>query len=237
MATPNYFSKLPNIKYATHMNKAGVVDYINIKDYFHLLKVRDDISPTKTLYEPYTVKNGERPEQISYDFYGDEQYYWVILQINDIVDYYSQWTLSQYEFDEYVIKKYGSLSAANETRHYETLEILDLDGNLIMPGRGAPSMERGGRGYNGLKVPGDFEVTYPDRPDSEVYITRKGHVGINAACYPVSHYQYEYDLNEDKSQINILQPKYLSDFLLEYNRYAKKVELMLSEPDVGDFDS
>ncbi len=183
------------------------------------------------------MKNGERPEQISYDFYGDEQYYWVILQINDIVDYYSEWPLSQYELDEFVVKKYGSISAANETRHYETLEISDLEGNLILPGRGTPVMERGGRGNNGLKVPGNFEISYPDRPDSEVYITRQGYTGVNAACYPVSHYQYEYDLNEDKSQINILQSKYLSDFIREYKLYTKKIQEMESEPDVGDLNT
>jgi len=219
------------------MNKAGVVDYINIKDYFHLLKVRDDISPTKSIYQPYTVKNGERPDQISYNLYGDEQYYWVILLINDIVDYYSDWPLSQYELDEYVIKKYKSLYAANEVRHYETLEIKDLDGNIIVPGRGLPVIDRGGRGNIGLKVPGNFEVSYPDRPDSDVYITRRGHVGINSACYPVTYYQHEYDLNEDKSQINILQSKYLSDFVREHDLYFGTIERMQSQPDVGDYDT
>ena len=28
------------------------------------------------------------PDQISYEQYGDEQYYWIILQINEIIDFY-----------------------------------------------------------------------------------------------------------------------------------------------------
>ena len=71
MASPEYFSRFPNIDYGVKINKAGLVDTIKIKDYFHLLTVRDDITPTTTIYEPYFVKNGERPDQVSYDYYGD----------------------------------------------------------------------------------------------------------------------------------------------------------------------
>ena len=38
MSTPTYFSNFPDIDYALKMNKAGIVDYITIKDYFHLLR-------------------------------------------------------------------------------------------------------------------------------------------------------------------------------------------------------
>ena len=160
MATPTYFHNFPNIDYALHMNKAGVVDYIKIKDYFHLLKVRDDIRPDKTMYTPYTIKNGERPDQISYDFYGDEQYYWILLQINEITDYHSEWPLSQYELDEYIIDKYGSIAAADEIRHYETITIYDDDGNLILPGRGAPDPNRGGSSPRPVQVRTTAEIRF-----------------------------------------------------------------------------
>ncbi|GAH23493.1 unnamed protein product, partial [marine sediment metagenome] len=59
----------------------------NIKDYFNLARVREDIFKEDTLYNEYYVKNGERPDQISYEKYGTEAFYWVILQVNDIIDY------------------------------------------------------------------------------------------------------------------------------------------------------
>jgi len=235
MATPTYFQNFPNIDYALHMNKAGVVDYIKIKDYFHLLKVKDEVRPEKTMYSPYTIKNGERPDQISHDFYGDEQYYWILLQINEITDYYSEWPLSQYELDEYIINKYGSLSASDEVRHYETIAIYDDDNNLILPGRGAPDLNRGGLAKQGLKVSPDYEITYPISSDSDIYRTRFGYVGEFAACSPITHRQYEYDLNENKGQIFILQKKYLSDYLREVKRYARKLGVLGSSIDVSDF--
>ena len=59
------------------------------KDFFRLMRVRDDIYAEDTMYYEYVVQNGQRPEQISYDLYGDERYYWMILQVNDITDYWN----------------------------------------------------------------------------------------------------------------------------------------------------
>ena len=230
MASPDYFSRFPNIDYGVKINKAGLVDTIKIKDYFHLLTVRDDITPTTTIYEPYFVKNGERPDQVSYDYYGDEQYYWVILQINEIIDVHNEWPLSQYELDEYIVKKYGSVAASEETRHYETIEVKDKDGNVILPGRGS-GVDRGGRGQNGLVVPGNYEFTYRD---GNSYITRRGFTGQFAACTPISYRQYEYDLNEDKSQILVLQKKYIGNYMNEVKQYSASIGIVTSELDVGD---
>ena len=101
MATPKYFSYFPNIQYAQNVDRNGKIDYLEIKDYFHLLTVRDDVYREQTLYEKYDIKNGERPDQISYKFYGDEQFYWVILQLNGITDYYNEWPLSQFELEAF----------------------------------------------------------------------------------------------------------------------------------------
>ena len=93
---------------------------------------RDDIRAEKTIYSPYIIKNGERPDQISYKEYGDEQYYWIILQINEITDYYNEWPLSQYELDEYITKKYGVVGA-DEVRHYETTSEIKMRMVLYCP--------------------------------------------------------------------------------------------------------
>ena len=132
MATPKYFFDFPNLRYATSANSAGIPNYIAIKDYFHLLKPRDDIFREETLYQEYIVKNGERPDQISKDFYEDEQYYWIILQINEITDYWNQWPLSQLELDEFITRKYQTTEEANATHHYETPRVVDVNNNLLL---------------------------------------------------------------------------------------------------------
>lgn len=215
MATPKYFSYFPNIQYAQNVDRYGKIDYIEIKDYFHLLTVRDDIYREETLYEQYDIRNGERPDQISYKFYGDEQFYWLILQLNGITDYYNEWPLSQFELEEFIIKKYGAKGGGN-VHHYETVKTFDesTPPNLILQG--------------GLVVSKNFEFRYPVTPGSSIYKTSRS--------VAVDNYNYERRLNDAKSQIFILQKKYVYTYLKEIKTYGKNLESSISFRSNSDFD-
>ena len=113
MSSPEYFSYLKNVNYAAKVDKAGNVDYMQIKDYFRAMRVRDDIFAKDSLYSEYVVKNGERPDQLSKRFYDDEKFYWIILQVNNIVDYNNDWPLSFVELEDYINRKYG-VAGSNE---------------------------------------------------------------------------------------------------------------------------
>lgn len=235
MTTPRYFSQFPNINYGVSMNRSGVIDFIQIKDFFNHLILRDFEFSRRTILSPYMIKNGERPDQISYEQYGDEQYYWLILHINEVVDFYNEWPMSQYNLDRYITDKYGTIGG-EDVHHYETLEVKDTKGNVLLPGRGGPGPDRGGLGKSGLVVSEDYTFTYPSEPGSNFYITKSGSVGTNAACTPITNRQYEYDLNEDKSQIWLLDGKYISDIEREISKYSGKLTNLNSELDVSDYE-
>ena len=214
MSTPKYFRYFPNIQYAVSANKAGIPTYINIKDYFNLLKVRDDIYREETLYAPYNIHNGQRPEQISEIVYGDAQFYWVILQVNGITNYYTEWPLSELELTEFVYEKYGGNIGAAETHHWQTIETYDQSPtpNLVLPGQ--------------LEVPSNFKFSYRATPGSNVTLT--------SLPYAVSNFEYERDLNEKKSQINILDKKYIYDYEREVRNYAENLQPSVSFVDISD---
>ncbi len=211
MSTPKYFENFPNIQYALEVDRAGKPKYINIKDYFHLLTVRDDVYREQTLYVPYTIQDGERPDQISYKAYDDEQFYWVVLQINNITDYYTQWPLSNNELTAFVKKKYGGDIGSTKIHHYETVETYDTSTipNLVLPG--------------GLTVSENFKFTYPTTPGGNVFFT----------SFPVgvTNYEYELRLNDIKSQIFNLDRKYIYDYNREVRNYAMNLV-----PSVSSFD-
>jgi len=211
MTTPKYFSYLPNVQYALSANKAGQIQYAEMKDFFRLATIRDDIFREDTIYTKYSVKNGARPDQISYELYGDEQYYWILLQINEITDYYNQWPLSDKELDEYVSKKYGT-NGASEIHHYETVETFDSAGNLVLPG--------------GLQVPEDFVYTYPSEIGGTVYLT-------SLPLY-VTNIGYERSINDDKSEIFALKEKYIQDYVREYKNYGRNVKSQVSFISIDD---
>ena len=78
-------------------------------------------------------------------------------EINGIVDYYQEWPLSDYELEEYALKKYGSIENAEQVRHYVTVETKDSDGNIVLPG--------------GLIVNEEYRFYYFASPDSNVELS------------------------------------------------------------------
>lgn len=215
MSFPKYFEHFNNVKYAISTNKAGIPNYITIKDFFHLMRVRDDIFKEDTLYTEYYIQNGERPENVSYQLYGDEQFYWILLQINNIVDYYNQWPLSSVELEKFINKKYGSWSNASLPHHWETVETFDDNGNLVLPG--------------GVVVSEDFVYYYPNKPGSGVDV-------VEMSSFPsvVSNVEYEQRENEKKSNIVILNQRYISDYVRETTINAMTVEPQNSSVTISD---
>ena len=210
MSTPTYFSQLPNLSYAVSMNKAGQTNDITIKDYFRLLRLRSDIKRTDTLYVDYVIQDGERPDQIAFKEYGEEQFYWMILQVNDITDYNNQWPLSYSALDEYILKKYGGQAGANEVHHYETQDEYNSQKLLVFPG--------------GMIVSEDFRHEY-------YYDDNTIRVSLPVA---VTNYQYESRLNNEKSQIQIVDKKYIWDIQRDSRNYYKKLKAQKSEVDISN---
>ena len=212
MAYPNYFKNFPNVKYAVGASDTGQVRFQDIKDYFVLSTLREDLKEEDGIFYDHIIQDGESPELISFEQYGDEQYYWIILQLNGITDYYNDWPLSQVEFDEYILRKYGSEDEAAKTKEYRTEQTFDDDGNLVLPG--------------GMVVSDDFKFEYPETPTSTIYLT--------SFPRPVSYRRWEFDLNEGKRTIKLLQKKYVGDYSREAKKNARSVKTRTSEVDVSE---
>ena len=110
----SYFSRFPLMAY----DMAGNQSYKLLPDILRRVKLRSGIRSGSFLFDNYDVKDGERPEDIAFKYYGDPEYHWVILMTNNITDRYYQWPLTQPQFQEHLKDKYG---AGNEdaVHHYE----------------------------------------------------------------------------------------------------------------------
>lgn len=128
MPGSNYFSYFPTVE--NTFTETGTKIATNL---FKRVKIRNFTTVVKSaMYYKYTIKDGERPEHIAHNYYGDTQYYWLILYANDIINVYAQWPRSNRDFEAYLIDRYGSIDEiSNETddialHHYE-----DDKGNWI----------------------------------------------------------------------------------------------------------
>jgi hypothetical protein len=64
------------------------------------------------------VQDGESPDYISYKFYGNPGYDWIIMLTNNVHSMYDDWPKNSETFRQYLTEKYGSLQTALSTTKY-----------------------------------------------------------------------------------------------------------------------
>jgi hypothetical protein len=84
-----------------------------------------------------TVPDGYTIEQVSDKFYGNPEYHWVIMTINEIVDARREWPMGSSDLLAYSIKKYGE-TGIYLPHHYRTSDefkiIVDYDAEDLASG-------------------------------------------------------------------------------------------------------
>jgi len=97
---------------------AGNQQYKLLPNILKRVKLRSGLRSGSFMFDNYNVKDGEKPEDIAYKWFGDAKYHWVILMTNNITDRYYQWPLTQPQFQEHLEDKYG-LANIDAVHHYE----------------------------------------------------------------------------------------------------------------------
>ncbi len=111
-----YFDQFPVIFY-------DAVGNTDPKVVTHLLKrvaVHSKARAVTALYDTYDVRNGETPEMIAHKYYGDSEYHWIILLVNNITDRYHQWPMNTRQFLAHIAERYDDMNA---THHYEINQV------------------------------------------------------------------------------------------------------------------
>lgn len=151
MAKP-YFRQVPNFDYVSRdPEQKQISQYAPVKNLFRRGKLRDDIFGDLSFFTKYKIVGDERPDNVAYKIYNDETLDWVVLLSNNILNIQSEWPLPQTVFDKLMLEKYGSYeSLYSEVHHYETKEIKDSLGNIILPsGIQMPNSWKTGNGFIG----------------------------------------------------------------------------------------
>jgi len=195
----SYFRELPNISYVSLLpNQNRSDERIEVKNLFKRAKLRTDVDQSVTSFDYYLVQDNERPDIIAQKIYEDPNLDWVILVTNNITSIRNQWPLSNNELYQYCLEKYGSDLAVMQTKHFETQEVKDNFGRILLK--------------KGLIVDENFKFTY-SKDDNTIET-------VNPAK-SVSRYTYEQRINEDKRKIRVLKPGLLSAFITDFRNIMK----------------
>ena len=182
-----YFRELPNLRYPSFLKeKKSSLDYIEVKNVFRRIKLRDDLQSNFTIFNKYEIEEGMRPDTVAEELYGNPEFDWIVLTVAGILNVRNEWPLSNHDLYNYAEEKYGE--SLNSVRFFETKEVKNADGKLILP--------------KGKVVDSDFTIPNPDNVSANLNPV----VGI-------SNYEYETRLNDEKRNIYVLREGYIQTFL------------------------
>ncbi len=217
----NYFRHLPNFEYISRINeRKSNSDYITVKNLFRRPIIREDIFSDFMSFTKYKIIGDERPDQVAYKVYGDETLDWIVLLANNIVHVRDEWPMTQWDFQNYLLDKYGSEANIELTRHYETEQVKDSKGKIHIDA--------------GMIVDSSFSSTFLDS-GTKLLVTV-------SPIKVITNRTYEEKLQEDKRNINIMEYRFLPfvldelEVLLDYERSTQYLNPKLkkgSNPHLG----
>ena len=183
-----YFDQFPDVLVPSpHSTRTSSNDFVLAKNLFKRGKIRDDFFENAVAFNTYAVTGDDRPDNVAYEIYKREDYDWIVLLSNNIINVRDEWPMSQYDFQRYLENKYDTVQLT-QIHHYETKEQVDLDDNIILQG--------------GLVVDENFSFRYTQDGTVE---TISGSELVNS----VSNYEYEIEKNDKKREIVLLRKEYI----------------------------
>ena len=217
-----YFRELPDIAYQSPLlHKNSSRDFLLIKNIFRRTKLYDFLESNVTLLNTFTIGDGDRPDTIAEELYGDATLDYIVVLVAGITNITNEWPLQDYQVYDYALEKYGSETEMNAIRYYETLEIIDDQNRLIVP----PN----------LIVDADFKIdgTVNKFPSSTRYTLKaltgnrqlddkdEFTVATDNIARAVTNLEYEYTENEKKREINVLNRGYIQLFINDLRDIVK----------------
>ena len=192
-----YFNTLPKI--LTPDESGNPILLTNILTRAKLL---EDLENNPMLFYRYDIQDSDTPEIIASKYYGDPNRFWLITYSNQILDPVWDWPLPFQQFLEYIESKYADEAGAEPPVEYTTRTIYayqkivnTTDNTTLQTTENIVTIDYAT--YQSL-IPSTNTYTLPGGKTCTIAITG------NAQTI----YDYEYELNEAKRNIKILNENY-----------------------------
>jgi hypothetical protein len=205
----SYFSNFPQIQYG-----GQTVPNIALR-----AKFIDSVLQNKSVFYPYTVKDGEKPEDVAFNYYDSADLVWLVLLFNQVIDPYYDWPMSSRQFTLHVNAKYESVPGAGDGiqnaqstisyyRMNPTVWYLDTASN------GFVSQDT----Y--LLDPSLFPTYVAQSQDPGVVITPDSFAQVTdpESWTPVYAYDDEFQQNEAKRSIKLLDKRYAQQVVNQFQQ-------------------
>jgi len=174
-------------------DSVGNGKFKSVKNLMRRVAVRSKVKTNTMLFDTYDVKEGETPESIADKLYDDPELHWIVLMVNDITDVYYQWPMRQSQFLQYVNEKYIKSDGTSGADDTHHFELAQSSGDTTTK----------------------IEVY----KDSALY---SGDLDFYGTATPVTNYEYEERLQDERRKIRLLDPRYVDAFVEEFKSLIKE---------------
>lgn len=210
-----YFESFPQAPYSLSTQSAltnvQIVTNILARSTF----LREIANNTSIAYE-YNVKESDTAEIIAHKVYGDAYRGWIILLFNNIINPFYDWPLKNDALDNYILKKYNQdIDTARSTIHHyekETTKKSVYNGLLIDEEVTTQIISEYQLNYVTNQITSTALPTIADTSvavSSETITYPTYTLTVDVVNKAVSNYTYEFNENEKKRRIKILDEKYV----------------------------
>ena len=179
----NYFSSIPNVDY--DINGTEPNQFRSVTNIMQRIRFKPSVLENITDYYPYYVREGERPDIVSFNTYGTVAYSYLILLVNDIVDPLFDWPLPSRQFENYIIEQYGSVSSAQSTNKYY---------------------------YQIIRAEVARTGVSERVPEYKIIVDQTTYNSLDASVRSAQNvYDYEVEQNDNKREIKLINPDFIQD--------------------------
>lgn len=173
----------------------------------------EELKNNPMLFYKYTIQEGDTPEIVAEKYYGDAYRYWIVLYSNELMDPVWDWPLTSIQFSNYIDSKYSAQATeANMTAFEYTNSTIKYYQKIV----------KKSNTYSEETSEEKFDITeeeYNTLVENTQYyeLSNTDNCTVTTTKQALSIYDYEYELNESKREIKLLNSQYASSFEETFN--------------------
>lgn len=220
-----YFESFPKLIYTfgqDNFNQQLVTNIFARSSFLREVANNVDIA-----YE-YQVQDSDTPEIIAHKVYGDPYRSWIVLLYNKIINPYYDWPMKNDVLEAYVANKYGtSLELTKSTiHHYEKVVDQVASYNGVVLQKNTASFIISTYDYN-QNTESLVLNTLPTTADTSVTISTETlnyntyTLTVTTTHKAVSNYTYEFNENEKRRTIKLLEDIYVTRVEQEFKEIMR----------------
>jgi hypothetical protein len=196
-----YFNTLPKV-----LTPDQNGNYILMTNILTRAKLIEELQDNPMLFYKYNIQDGDTPEIIAEKYYDDPYKYWIVLYSNQIMDPVWNWPLNYEQFLTYINNKYATEAEdagktpyeyTNSTVYAYQQVITTTDSYSEVSTEKIIPLDEDA--YNSF-VETNNTYTLPSGLTCSVRVTKRS----------VSLYDYEYNLNEAKREIKVMDRNFVN---------------------------